>query len=217
MKYKKLISVLTIFITTFTYIINPIIQDKYLLQNPFEVEVEDKLNDQGHNEDVIRFHVRANSDRKEDQDLKLKVRDEILKEMGERFGDTKSIEESRLIIRENMPRIKSIAEAVIADENKDYAVAVSLAIEEFPVRIYGNLIFPQGNYEALIVEIGEAKGQNWWCVMFPPLCFVDMVHTYAYAEAETESQLGDYIIDENPPLKLKSKIVDFFLNIFNDR
>ena len=73
--------------------------------------------------------------------------------------------------------------------------------------MYGNLIFPQGNYEALIVEIGEAKGQNWWCVMFPPLCFVDVTHTYAYADAE--SQLGEYIVDENQPLKLKSKIADF--------
>lgn len=210
MKYKKLLLILSIFIIIFTYIIHPIIEEKYLLQNPFIDQEEYK---ETHNEDVIRFHVRANSDGKEDQDLKLKVRDEILKEMGERFEDTKSLDESRIIIEENIFEIKTIAEKVIAEGNKDYAVNVSLGIEEFPVRLYGNLIFPQGNYEALIVEIGEAKGQNWWCVMFPPLCFVDVTHTYAYADAESE--LGEYIIDENQPLKLKSKIVDFVNDLRN--
>lgn len=210
MKYKKLLLILSIFIITFTYIIHPIIEEKYLLQNPFIDQEEYK---ETHNDDVIRFHVRANSDGKEDQDLKLKVRDEILKEMGQKFVDTKSLDESRIIIEENISEIKTIAEEVIAEENKDYAVNVSLDIEEFPVRMYGNLIFPQGNYEALIVEIGEAKGQNWWCVMFPPLCFVDVTHTYAYADAESE--LGGYIVDENQPLKLKSKIVDFVKDLRN--
>ncbi len=206
MKYKKLIIILSIFIVTFTYIIHPIIEEKYLIQNPFSKE-----NEKSYNDDVIRFHVRANSDSKEDQDLKLKVRDEILKEMAQRFKSTTSIEESRTIINNNIEEIKSIAEGVIAEENKNYSVDVSLGIEEFPVRTYGNLIFPQGNYEALVVEIGEAKGQNWWCVMFPPLCFVDMTFTFSYTEAE--SQLGDYIIDEEQPLKLKSKIVDFVKSI----
>ncbi|TJX12975.1 stage II sporulation protein R [Tissierella creatinini] len=204
MKFKKLILILSIFIIAFTYIIHPVIEEKYLLRNPF---IEEEGLNEAHNDDVIRFHVRANSDRKEDQDLKLKVRDEILKEMGEKFEDAASIDESRLIIKENIEEIKSIAENVIAQEKKDYPVDVSLGIEEFPVRTYGNLVFPQGNYEALIVEIGQAKGQNWWCVMFPPLCFVDVVHTYAYIDAE--NQLGEYIVDENQPLKLKSKIIDF--------
>ena len=204
MKYKKLMIILSIFIITFTYIIHPIIEEEYLLQNPFNEQEEYK---ETRKDEVIRFHVRANSDREEDQALKLKVRDEILKEMGHKFEVTTSLEESRIIIEENILDIKAIAEEVIAEENKDYAVNVFLGIEEFPVRLYGNLVFPQGNYEALIVEIGEAKGQNWWCVMFPPLCFVDVTHTYAYADAE--SQLGEYIVDENQPLKLKSKIADF--------
>ncbi len=210
MKYKKLLLILSIFIIAFTYVIHPIIEEKYLFWDPF---IEEKGTNEAHNEDVIRFHVRANSDKKEDQDLKLKVRDEILKEMGEKFEDTASIDESRAIIKKNIEEIKSIAENVIAQEKKDYPVDVSLGIEEFPVRTYGNLVFPQGNYEALIVEIGEAKGQNWWCVMFPPLCFVDVVHTYAYVDAE--SKLGDYIVDENQPLKLKSKIVDIVADLNN--
>lgn len=200
MKYKKLIQALSIFILLFTYILHPYIMDNYMIENPFK-------------EGIIRFHVRANSDSKADQDLKLKVRDEILNAMNEKFEGIRSRDMSREIIRDNMDEIKEIAEGVIKSNNKDYDVAVSLGIEEFPVRAYGNMVFPQGDYETLLVEIGEAKGQNWWCVMFPPLCFVDITQSYTYADAE--SSLGEYIIDENQPLKLKSKIGEFFKNIVN--
>lgn len=193
MKYKKLIIILVAFIFSFIYFINPYIEDKVMHKNPFK-------------DQIIRFHVRANSDMEEDQKLKLKVRDKILEEMGDKFKDTKTIEESRIIIQENMEEIRDIALEVIKGEGLDYDVDVFLGIDDFPIRRYGNMVFPQGKYETLLVTIGKGQGQNWWCVMFPPLCFVDITHSYAFNIEDNE--LGDFILDENETPKLKSKIVE---------
>jgi len=155
---------------------------------------------------IIRFHIRANSDNEEDQELKLKVRDEILKEMKGKFQDIKDIDEIRKIIRDNMEEMKRIAERIIKREGKDYEVTVTLAEDSFPTRKYGNLVLPAGTYEALLITIGEGKGKNWWCVMFPPLCFVDITHSVAY---NLEKELGiELKEDEEPPLKLKWKILE---------
>ena len=185
--------ILVAFIFSFIYFINPYIEDKALHKNPFK-------------DQIIRFHVRANSDMEEDQELKLKVRDKILEEMGDKFKDTKTIEESRIIIQENMEEIRDIALEVIKGEGLDYGVDVFLGIDDFPIRKYGNMVFPQGEYETLLVTIGKGQGQNWWCVMFPPLCFVDITHSYAFNIEDNE--LGDFLIDENETPKLKSKIVE---------
>ncbi|WFA08517.1 stage II sporulation protein R [Tissierella sp. Yu-01] len=193
MKYKKAILILSIFLISFIYIIHPIIEDKLLLDNPFK-------------EGIIRFHVRANSDKAEDQELKLKVRDEILEVMVAKFEDSSSIDESREIIKENMNEIKVIAERVVKKYNYDYPVEISLGMDYFPTRKYGNMVFPQGEYETLLVTIGKGEGQNWWCVMFPPLCFVDITHSVAY---DPENQFEEYVMDETQPLKLKSKTVEF--------
>lgn len=191
MKYKKLILLLSLFIISFTYIIYP-----YL-------ETQTK---EGFKDEIIRFHIRANSDQEEDQALKLKIRDEILKEMEEKFKDTKSLDESREIIKQNMREMKSITEKVIEEEGKDYEVAVRLGQDNFPTRKYGNLVFPAGDYETLLITLGEGKGQNWWCVMFPPLCFVDITHSVAY---NLEKELGVALDeDEQPTLKLRWKIVE---------
>lgn len=168
----------------------------------------------GFKKDIIRFHIRANSDSKEDQDLKLKIRDEILQAMGEKFELLNSIEESRHIIEDNLMEMKSISQRVVYDEGKDYEVEVSLGMDNFPIRKYGDMLLPQGEYETLLIEIGESKGQNWWCVMFPPLCFVDITHSIALASEDTGEGLNEFVIDESQPLKFKSLIVDFIKNIF---
>ncbi|HLR20775.1 MAG TPA: stage II sporulation protein R [Tissierellaceae bacterium] len=199
MKYKKTMILLSAFIITFIYIIHPTI-----------VESEDNKDEL--NKDIIRFHIRANSDKKEDQELKLKVRDEILKDIEPKFKDNKSTEESRHTILENMDNMKSIAEDVIENEGKDYTINVSLGQDSFPIRKYGNIVLPQGEYETLMIEIGEAKGENWWCVMFPPLCFIDETHAVDIEDSEND-QLGEFVVDDERPLQFKSKIVDFFKNI----
>ena len=113
--------------------------------------------------------------------------------------------------------MKAITQDVIRDQGKDYEVAVSLGQDNFPIRKYGSLILPQGQYETLLIEIGEAKGQNWWCVMFPPLCFVDITHSTAIAtdEGDDDEVLNEFIIDEDQPLKFKSIIVEKVSEIFD--
>lgn len=122
---------------------------------------------------IIRFHVLANSDTEEDQKLKLKVRDEVINYISPKLKDSKSLDESRRIIKRNKEKIEQISKKVIKDNGYDYEVTSMISRENFPDKIYGDLIFPQGEYEAYRILIGKAKGQNWWCVMFPPLCFVD--------------------------------------------
>jgi stage II sporulation protein R len=164
---------------------------------------------------IIRLHVKANSDTEEDQALKLKVRDRILKETAPLFEKSESIEETRAIVKENLDNIKSIAEKVIKEEGKDYPVEVYFGMENFPTRKYGEIVLPAGEYEALLVTIGEGKGQNWWCVMFPPLCFVEMTHGIA---ANTEESLDIVTDDKDEDLDSVpvNANVDEDLNIFPD-
>lgn len=200
MKYKRLMLLLCTFIIFTIYIVHP-----YIIEKNRTID--------GFNKDIIRFHVRANSDTGEDQALKLEVRDEILDVMGEKFRNTKSLEESREIIMGNMDEMKSIAEDVVDRWGKDYSIDVSLGQDYFPIRKYGNMVFPQGEYETLLIEIGEGKGQNWWCVMFPPLCFIDITHSVAFENEELE----EFVIDETQPLKLKSIILDLIKKIIGKK
>lgn len=122
---------------------------------------------------IIRLHVIANSDGKEDQQLKLKVRDGILGEVKNCVQDATSVNQAENAILSQKDRIESSAEKIIKKEGYDYKVSISLKDRYFPVKSYGDLVFPAGTYNALCVEIGEAKGRNWWCVLFPSLCLVD--------------------------------------------
>ncbi|MDU2121231.1 MAG: stage II sporulation protein R [Clostridium celatum] len=127
-------------------------------------DIQDKL---------IRFHVIANSDTDEDQNLKLKVRDKVVEALSEKLSNVNSLEEAENVLKENIDYVDEIAKEVIEENNYTYEVNTMLSYENFPDKVYGDYIFPQGNYEAFRVIIGEGKGQNWWCVMFPSLCFVD--------------------------------------------
>lgn len=124
-------------------------------------------------EGVIRLHVVANSDSKADQELKLKVRDRILDECGVFFKDGKNIDTVRGDICGNLKYIEGIAKNEIEKNGYDYDVNVSFQMTEFPRKEYGNITLPAGEYQALKVDIGSGEGKNWWCVLFPPLCFVD--------------------------------------------
>lgn len=136
---------------------------------------------------LIRFHVIANSDTTEDQALKLKVRDEVLKYIAPKLKDAKDIEDSRKILESNNGIIKEIAKKVVKENGYTYTVNTMLSHENFPVKSYGNITLPQGNYEAYRIIIGSGEGHNWWCVMFPPLCFTDITKgEVAYEETEKE-------------------------------
>ena len=123
---------------------------------------------------VFRLHVIANSDSTEDQNLKYTVRNKLIEYMNALTVDASSKEEVIKIASENLDNFQKIAENTIKSEGFDYSVTVEIGNSEFPTKTYGDISFPAGYYDALRVKIGSASGQNWWCVMFPPLCFVDV-------------------------------------------
>lgn len=123
---------------------------------------------------VFRLHVIANSDSEEDQLLKYKVRDSLIKYMNEICKDVSSKQEAMSIAKKHIDDFYNIANDVIVDNGYDYPVNIAFGKYDFPTKKYGDISLPAGVYDALRVEIGTASGQNWWCVMFPPLCFVDV-------------------------------------------
>lgn len=124
----------------------------------------------------IRFHVIANSDSKEDQEMKLKVRDRLLSQYGHELAKISNLEDSRYFIEEKINEVEDLSQAVVDEYRQDYRVEALLGNFDFPTKVYGDKLWPAGNYEALRIIIGEGRGANWWCVMFPPLCFVDISH-----------------------------------------
>ena len=121
---------------------------------------------------ILRLHVIANSDSCKDQGLKLQVKDRVVALMRQELQGVEAIDQARNRTRECLPLIRQAAQAEVRKQGYDYPVRVSMGEYEFPTRFYGNLVFPQGRYEAVRVIIGEGKGRNWWCVLFPPLCLV---------------------------------------------
>lgn len=120
---------------------------------------------------ILRFHVRANSDDTEDQDLKLQVRDAVGNFMSSKLKDVSDISECREIVNQNLGGIVETASEVIADCGYEYPVEAYVAQVDFPDKTYGDYTFPAGTYEALELVIGAGAGHNWWCVMYPNMCF----------------------------------------------
>ena len=143
---------------------------------------------------VVRFHVLANSDSEADQSLKLTVRDKILEEYGDLLTACESKAETLAALADARQEICETAAKVVAAEGYDYPVRVSIVREEFPFKKYGDLIFPAGVYDALRIEIGEAEGQNWWCVLYPQMCFVDAA--WGYTTEESHRRLENTLTEE---------------------
>ena len=160
---------------------------------------------ESYKEKLIRFHVIANSDTEEDQELKLKVRDEIISYLQPKLENSSSIEESEKIITSEYDNLQSISRETIIDNGYEYDVKVGIEYSNFPTKQYSNVILPAGEYKALKVVIGEGKGKNWWCVMFPPLCFVDEEE---YNLITTKNK------EEGNVVKFKFKIVEVVKDMF---
>lgn len=123
---------------------------------------------------IIRFHVLANSDSTTDQALKLKVRDKVLAFIAPKLSKSNNLDESRKLLLKYNNEIQKISQQVVIDNGYKYSVKTELNNDYFPVKSYGEITLPEGNYEAYRILIGDARGHNWWCVMFPPLCFTDI-------------------------------------------
>lgn len=120
---------------------------------------------------ILRFHVIANSDGDRDQEVKERVRDAIGAQMGPYLEQVENIEETRQIVENHMDEIVEVAEETLLAYGYDYGATAALVHTEFPEKSYGSYTFPAGEYEALQVILGEGKGHNWWCVLYPNMCF----------------------------------------------
>ena len=127
-------------------------------------------------EEVFRFHVLANSDSKEDQALKIQVKEAVISYMKGELPRSDSVEMTREWAKSHLEEIVMVSEEILNRAGYDYTVNAEVTVCDFPEKTYGDITFPSGEYEALRIEIGEAKGQNWWCVLYPNLCFIDAVH-----------------------------------------
>ena len=130
--------------------------------------------------EYLRIHIRANSNSETDQTVKLKVRDEIVGFLTPYLSNVKKKEDAKKFLKENISAIEKIADKVLFESGFSYSSKANLRSEEFPLRVYGDLTLEQGIYDALIIELGEGKGDNWWCVVYPPLCFVSASGGYVY-------------------------------------
>lgn len=159
---------------------------------------------------VVRLHVVANSDSEEDQKLKLSVRDRILSECGALLSGGESVDAVSADICNNMDYIEQIAVDEIRKNGYSYDVNVDFGTEVFPRKEYGNITLPEGEYRALKVNIGDASGKNWWCVLFPPLCFVDeaCVSVSDDSRRMLRQQLGDStynMVTDNSNIEFRMK------------
>ncbi|WP_162300614.1 stage II sporulation protein R [Anaerosacchariphilus polymeriproducens] len=177
-------------------------------------------------EQVIRFHVIANSNSNEDQSLKIELKDYIAGYMKELLKDSSSIEQTRELIKENMSQIQKKAEGFIEKKGYTYKIQTKLGGCHFPEKVYGDCSFPAGDYEALEIIIGNGVGRNWWCVVYPSLCFVD--GTYAVVSEETKEELKHVLTEEeyavitnqtDKEIKIKYtfKTLTFFKEIMEER
>lgn len=168
----------------------------------------------GLEDNIFRLHILANSDSEEDQALKLLVRDGILDYMKEINKNSNNKASTIENTKANLDEIKDRCEEILRENGSDYQVSVEIGNFYFPTKYYGNISLPAGNYDALRIKIGEAQGQNWWCSLFPPLCFIDI--SSGYLSEEDSKILEENLTDEefmiissaSPDIKLKFKILE---------
>lgn len=164
-------------------------------------------------QDVLRMHVIANSDSAEDQAVKLKVRDAVLEAGEDLFDGTLTAEGAEQVLDSDIERLQNAAQNVLTENGFDYGVRVEIGKDYFNTRTYdGEVTLPAGEYEAVRVILGEGQGQNWWCVMFPPMCL-------PAAEADTEisdvlTQNEEDVVKSNPKYEARFKIVELFENFY---
>jgi stage II sporulation protein R len=135
---------------------------------------------------AIRLRILANSDLESDQALKRQVRDAVNAKISVWVKDLTSIKEARKVIKSKLPEIQTTAEAVVKEEGSDQKINVKFGKVQFPTKLYGQFLYPAGEYEAILITLGKGEGANWWCVLFPPLCFLDFSNGIAVSKGFDE-------------------------------
>ena len=170
---------------------------------------------------VLRLHVIANSDSEEDQALKLKVRDQVLATLKPLLENAEDRSSSEAIVRAHLSEVEAAARETAWQEKPGENVHAELTNTRFPEKTYGDCTFPAGNYDALRITIGEAKGKNWWCVLFPSLCFVDTVHGVVPEESKellknvlTEEEYESLFTPGKSEYKVRWKAAEIWQSLF---
>ena len=156
--------------------------------------------------EIWRFHVIANSNSDFDQKLKLKVRDRILQVSESFIKEAENAENAELLAIENLTLLREVALDIVQEEGYFYDIKVSAQVCYFPEKTYGSITLPPGNYNAVRVVIGEGKGENWWCVMYPPLCFVNETADFPKESMNRLSTETKKQICKAPEIQIKWKI-----------
>ena len=176
-----------------------------LMSGALALQTQDQLADK-----VVRLHVLANSDSEEDQALKLRVRDRVLERATELLEQSADRQEAEALLRGNLLELENLAAEEIAAAGYDYPVTAELTDTTFPTREYDGFTLPAGEYLALRIVMGEGAGQNWWCVVFPPLCTTASADVPASALAAGLTQEDVNLITEEPGYVLKFKTVELW-------
>ncbi|MDY0409503.1 stage II sporulation protein R [Virgibacillus soli] len=167
-------------------------------------------------DEAIRLRILANSDTDLDQDLKHKVRDRVNEEITNWVQDMTDIQDARTLIRENLSKIEAVIGETLAEaeNNENFNVKYDKNVT-FPAKIYGNYLYPAGEYEAVLVTIGEGKGSNWWCVLFPPLCFLDFSNGTSVADVSTDLETEEPEEVEEEEVTVKFFLFDWISSLFS--
>lgn len=145
-------------------------------------------------EEIFRLHVIANSDSKEDQELKMEVKNSVVECLEKNLGEEADLEETRSWVLENLSKIQETAGRTVKNMGKTYPVTACVEKTYFPDKTYGDCTFPAGEYEALNVRIGRGEGKNWWCVLYPSLCFID--DTWGIVTGDKKEELKELLTEE---------------------
>lgn len=203
---KNIIKILLILFLLVLYV--------FISADTYAVNISNELSS-----NLLRLHVIANSDSTEDQNLKLKVRDALLDYMSKNLANVSSKSEAIDLISKNSDELTKIAKNIITSEGYNYDVNISIENTYFPTKNYYNISLPSGYYDSVRVKIGSASGKNWWCVMFPPLCFIDSssgalaTNSEDYLESNLSPDAFTLVSDSNNnSVTFKFKILEFFSN-----
>lgn len=165
---------------------------------------------------LLRYHVVANSDSEEDQRVKLLVKEAVLETLQGKLDKAQDATEAAGIVEDNEEIILATANKVLADEGADYTATMRVGTDYFPTKIYGDMTLPPGEYEALIIELGESEGKNWWCVLFPTLCFIEPTCGVLPQESKdklagvlTTEEYYAVIKDDDTTVKVESKLINW--------
>ncbi|MRG86214.1 stage II sporulation protein R [Salinibacillus xinjiangensis] len=192
--------VIFLFVSAFIIFYNPMIGSGKQEQNSEYKVIPDES---------IRLRILAHSNSEKDQELKREIRDRVNAEITTWVNDLNSISSARELIESRLGEIEKIVEQTLAEKNINQTFDLEFGDVQFPTKVYGGKVYPGGIYEALLITIGDGKGDNWWCVLFPPLCFLDFSNGTTVADDEEK----DEHLEENQEVKENEKKVEvqFFL------